>query len=365
MCMALLMDDLASMRLLREASPSEALTSAMQRCHDVAQALATKQETWAESGRTKRIAFVLASGGFLREKQGEFRDRVHHVHSLVQSMVLRNITEKQQKSMMEHYELRNLLQSFLQEQERRGHNGTGPGLGDDKSVLSTGGYEGSDVQSLADTVTAASKVHIYAQNIDISLTPAVITLVHKNPQKFVPVQAKYDTGSDANFITRALLEEHDFSDLMEDVDGGEEEFIFDGVNHQTYVVKHSITLHWCPSNERKTRMSTFNVVDAMGYDLLLGMPHIQRYTKSRGREEEAKRDQCVRRGTTFKSRRSSEMGSEQTEKTSGQVQHINVLDAHLAPAEHELTFFGIRIWATLGRVWGTHNVRGGYANNFD
>lgn len=155
----------------------------------------------------------------------------------------------------------------------RKEGGHGVDLADNSSLLS---HDTSGGASLAETIIAGSKIQGVRFDSDPSLVTGTITITHEDIPRFVPVCIKYDTGSDANFIPSTLLQDHGLLELIESLasDVEQSECVFFGLNQQEYPVKQVVTLHWSPSNSRKTRKSVFHIVDDMGYDLLLGNPFI-------------------------------------------------------------------------------------------
>lgn len=146
----------------------------------------------------------------------------------------------------------------------------------ERATFFTVRQESTRQESVADVVTLAEKVvtQTIAKGISFdsnpSLTFGTIALTHKAQPRYVPVRAKYDTGSDVNLVPAELIVSNDLSSLLV-----EEEDTFIGLNNQEYHTCHTITLKWCTVNMHKMRTTKFHVTGDSPFDMVLGDPFIQ------------------------------------------------------------------------------------------
>lgn len=113
---------------------------------------------------------------------------------------------------------------------------------------------------------------------DLSMLDAVIAKTHQEPygSSWFPVRGKYDTGSDANFITKTLITAQGLESQLEALsktDIGSRGFT--GLNQQTCLPTHKLELSWCARNAFKYSLTEFYVVDDAPYDIVIGNPYIQ------------------------------------------------------------------------------------------
>jgi len=146
----------------------------------------------------------------------------------------------------------------------------------EREEVFTVGQESFGRESVADVVTLAEKVvtQTMANGISFdsnpSLTFGTIALTHQAQPRYVPVRAKYDTGSDVNLVPAELIVSNDLSSLLV-----EEEDTFIGLNNQEYHTCHTITLKWCAVNMHRMRTTKFHVTDDLPFDMVLGDSFIQ------------------------------------------------------------------------------------------
>lgn len=144
------------------------------------------------------------------------------------------------------------------------------------SSFTVGGESLADVVTLADEVVAKSIARGFRFDNDATLVLGTITVTHEDKARFVPVRAKYDTGSDVNFIPSSLVEKHGLGALLQELDEEEkQDNVFIGLNEQEYHVQHIIVLQWCASSMHHVRTTKFHVADEVPFDMLLGNPFIQ------------------------------------------------------------------------------------------
>lgn len=154
-------------------------------------------------------------------------------------------------------------------------------FGDEKSPQSewnfTNPYEPSLVGrgSIVDMTNAATVQPGQVVENDSTMILGTITVVHEAAPRYVPFRAKYDSGSEENFVSLAFVQEHGLTSLLQEVpDGEQDHFTFIVLNDVEVQARHTLTLHLCPSNMRRMRKTLFHVVDEVPYDLLIGEPFI-------------------------------------------------------------------------------------------
>jgi hypothetical protein len=134
----------------------------------------------------------------------------------------------------------------------------------------------ADVVTLADEVVTRSIAKGVHFGNDLSLTIGTIVLIHKEKPTYVPVRAKFDTGSDANFIPYSLVHAHGLQEsLVELEDEGPDANTFQGLDNHEYQFRHTITLSWCAMTMNRVRNTLFYVADNVPYDMLLGNDFIR------------------------------------------------------------------------------------------
>lgn len=106
---------------------------------------------------------------------------------------------------------------------------------------------------------------------DPSMAVGTIAVTHEKVPRFVPVRAKYDTGSDINFIAAGFLLKHNLSSRLQKLPMSD---CFDGLNGHQYHVSDTITLNWCASTMDTVRETQFHVVEEVPFDIILGNPFI-------------------------------------------------------------------------------------------
>jgi hypothetical protein len=110
----------------------------------------------------------------------------------------------------------------------------------------------------------------------VTITLGTIVVTHEEKPRFVPVRAKYDTGSDVNLVPIALVEKNGLSDFLVKLDeDGSEDNVFLGINNQEYVIHHTITLKWSAATMHNIRTTYFHVAEDLPYDMVLGNPFVQ------------------------------------------------------------------------------------------
>jgi hypothetical protein len=130
--------------------------------------------------------------------------------------------------------------------------------------------------TLAEEVVARSVTRGIHFDPDPSLVLGTIVVTHEDKPRFVPIRAKYDTGSDVNFIPFTLVERNGLSEFLVKLkDNTLEDNVFLGLNNQEYVIHHTITLQWSAATMHNVRTTHFHVADDLPYDMVLGNPFIQ------------------------------------------------------------------------------------------
>ena len=84
----------------------------------------------------------------------------------------------------------------------------------------------------------------------------MIFITDEEKGRVIPVRAKYDTGSDANFIPCALVERARFSSVLIPLEDDSAN-VFVGLNNQEYRATYTVTLDWCASTMHKTQPTEF------------------------------------------------------------------------------------------------------------
>jgi hypothetical protein len=103
-----------------------------------------------------------------------------------------------------------------------------------------------------------------------------VVIVHETKPRYVPVRAKYDTGSDANFVPRELIDKNKLSEFLVKLEtSSPEDNIFVGLNNQEYIINYTIELQWSAATMRHVRTTQFHVAEDLPYDVVLGNPFIQ------------------------------------------------------------------------------------------
>ncbi|CAD0089286.1 unnamed protein product [Aureobasidium mustum] len=128
-----------------------------------------------------------------------------------------------------------------------------------------------DVVAIADNIIALKDRRGMQFDSDPSMIMGTIAVTHEDKPRFVPVQAKYDTGSEANFIAAGFLEKHNLSALLQKLPKDD---CFRGLNKCDYPVSHTITLDWCAMTMNKVRKTQFHVVEEVPFDIIIGNPFI-------------------------------------------------------------------------------------------
>ena len=141
------------------------------------------------------------------------------------------------------------------------------------STFKSGRESLADVASIADSIVARGVALEMHFDRDPSLVVGIIFITHEEKGRFVPVRAKYDTGSDANFIPSALVERARLSAILVPLEDDSVN-VFVGLNNQEYHPTHMVTLDWCASTMHKTQATKFHVIDDVPYDILLGNPFV-------------------------------------------------------------------------------------------
>ncbi|KAF1955573.1 hypothetical protein CC80DRAFT_505450 [Byssothecium circinans] len=259
---SLLQDYTLSMRILEDCAAitktvpdgeiPRVMEEATHQCISLAEEVVVRQEKWPARKGTLRQVTGLAS--FL-------------LRTLLESKNNQQIgTEKQ-------------LLEYISRHERSHPEGSarsGRSFDLERETFFTVGQESTGRESVADVVTLAEKAvtQTIAKGIAFDSNPSLtfgsIALTHKAQPRYVPVRAKYDTGSDVNLVPAQLIVSNDLSSLLVE---GEDTFI--DLNNQEYHTHHTITLKWCAVNMHKMRTTTFHVTDDLPFDMVLGDPFIQ------------------------------------------------------------------------------------------
>jgi len=145
-----------------------------------------------------------------------------------------------------------------------------------ESYFTVGPQSVAEVMTLAEEVVAKSVARGVHFDPDPSLVLETVVIVHETQPRFVPVRAKYDTGSDANFVPYELVRKNGLSDFLKKLETtSPEDNVFLGLNNQEYIIDHTIELQWSAATMRHVRTTQFHVAEGLPYDVVLGNPFIQ------------------------------------------------------------------------------------------
>ncbi|CAN9232778.1 unnamed protein product [Alternaria alternata] len=145
-----------------------------------------------------------------------------------------------------------------------------------ESYFTVGPQSIAEVMTLAEEVVAKSVARGVHFDPDPSLVLGTVVIVHETQPRFVPVRAKYDTGSDANFVPYELVRKNGLSDFLKKLETtSPEDNVFLGLNNQEYIIDHTIELQWSAATMRHVRTTQFHVAEGLPYDVVLGNPFIQ------------------------------------------------------------------------------------------
>ena len=143
------------------------------------------------------------------------------------------------------------------------------------SAFTVGPYSTADVVTVAEEVITKSVARGIHFDPDPSLVLGTIVVTHEENPRFVPVRAKYDTGSEVNIVPIALVEKNGLLEFLVELEAGTFESKVYGLNDQEFIIHHTISLQWSAATMRNVRTTRFHVADASPYDMLLGNPFIQ------------------------------------------------------------------------------------------
>jgi hypothetical protein len=146
-------------------------------------------------------------------------------------------------------------------------------------------YSFNDVMNMANGMVARRLARSIHSDPDSSIVLATIVVTHEAKPRFVPARAKYDTGSDANFVPHALVKESGLLEFMVKLEAGTSEEnteagvpkrnVSIGLDNQEHIIHHTITLQWSAATMWKARTTQFHVAEDLPYDMVLGNPFIQ------------------------------------------------------------------------------------------
>lgn len=93
--------------------------------------------------------------------------------------------------------------------------------------------------------------------------------------KMVPVRNKIDTGSDENFVSKALIAKHgmDPNKIQDLPVDKQQERTLEMLNNLTFTPKQEVTISWHKPQDKKQRETTFLIVDSGLFDVLIGSKH--------------------------------------------------------------------------------------------
>ncbi|KAI3390438.1 hypothetical protein diail_9644, partial [Diaporthe ilicicola] len=93
--------------------------------------------------------------------------------------------------------------------------------------------------------------------------------------KMVPVRNKIDTGSDENFVSKALITKHrmDPNIIQELPANKQQERTLEMLDNLTFTPKQEVTISWHKPQDKKQRETTFIIVDSGLFDVLIGSKH--------------------------------------------------------------------------------------------
>ncbi|KAK7728250.1 hypothetical protein SLS63_006698 [Diaporthe eres] len=93
--------------------------------------------------------------------------------------------------------------------------------------------------------------------------------------KMVPVRNKIDTGSDENFVSKALIAKHGMDpNKVQDLPvEKQQERTLEMLNNLTFTPKQEVTISWHKPQDKKIRETTFLIVDSGLFDVLIGSKH--------------------------------------------------------------------------------------------
>lgn len=93
--------------------------------------------------------------------------------------------------------------------------------------------------------------------------------------KMVPVRNKIDTGSDENFVSKALISKHgmDSNKIQQLPLEMQQERTLEMLDNLTFTPKEQVTISWHKPQDKKQRETTFLIVDSGLFDVLIGSKH--------------------------------------------------------------------------------------------
>ncbi|CAN9266421.1 unnamed protein product [Alternaria alternata] len=267
-------------------------------CTDIGAKLSEKESTIK-----KRRIFVLASWDILQFYHEDFVASVSLLHQLVQSLMSQETQREVMKlSLVRFAYMEQLAQDTLFRVDdlqklmmtshasppsySKGKSFNQPGgqrVQQDwestvtrESYFTVGPQSVAEVMTLAEEVVAKSVARGVHFDPDPSLVLGTVVIVHETQPRFIPVRAKYDTGSDANFVPYELVRKNGLSDFLKKLETtSPEDNVFLGLNNQEYIIDHTIELQWSAATMRHVRTTQFHVAEGLPYDVVLGNPFIQ------------------------------------------------------------------------------------------
>ncbi|KAG9556939.1 hypothetical protein KCU71_g11190, partial [Aureobasidium melanogenum] len=244
----------------RAKNPPSVISNALDRCTDLGEELVCQQV-----GSSLRVPVAWDK---LEAKFDGFRRSVMLLHELIQDLTLNDLLERQKEL---------VLASQKQAIVHYADHVQGPGWLSSFSDAFANKLSQVSMADLEHTVTFAEG--IIARSVergmqfdnDPSEPVGTIIATHEGKPRYVPVKAKYDTGSEANFIAAGFLKEHNLSALLQKLPKDD---WFRGMNECRYPVTYTITLDWCASTMNKVRKTQFYVVEEVPFDIIIGNPFI-------------------------------------------------------------------------------------------
>ena len=118
-----------------------------------------------------------------------------------------------------------------------------------------------------------------ARFLDLNADPSLINvtiaagLATERPQ-WVPARGKLDTGSEANSISREVIERGKISEKLIPVDGKKK---FAGIEGSEFVPTSKITIAFFMNNAMNSHETEFFLVEQADFDVLLGNPFIRQH----------------------------------------------------------------------------------------
>ena len=260
---------------------STAILETAKQCAEIGVELTERDQK--ERVARKQTRFALTSSDKLEALYKDFITNVSLLHQLVQRSVCRNTTIRSPNIETDRSHFSFLIQRVqcrltevptIAQQIRVWQNWESTAA--EASSFTIGSQSTAEVMTLAEEVVARSVARGVHFDPDPSLVLGTVVIVHESKPRFVPVRAKYDTGSDANFIPYELIKNNGLLEFLVklEVDSLEDN-VFIGLNDQEYTIEYTIELQWSAATMRHVRTTQFHVAEDLPYDLVLGNPFIQ------------------------------------------------------------------------------------------